>query len=171
MSLIPGEGMKIPHAVEQLSPCTTATEPRSCKGNEDPTCHKTDLMQPNKYFVNMWICASNYSLPKTLGPLFKWVIQGLHLLTEPQLSISNHCLKPLFPQTANSFLEISPIMSIANHISFSPLSISLLVFVLLRSLQLSSGHYQLVSKWVNLCLNKEASLFPFYHPSSIHSPS
>jgi len=104
----------------------------------------------------MWICTSSCILPKTLVPLLKSVFLGLHLLTEPQLSISNHCLKPLFPQTANSFLELSPIMSIANHISFSPLSISLPVFVLLGCLQLSSGHHQLVSKWMNLCLNKEA---------------
>ena len=27
MSLIPGQGTKIPHAVKQLSPCTSATEP------------------------------------------------------------------------------------------------------------------------------------------------
>ena len=164
MGLIPGEGIKIPPSMQQLSPSTTAIEPVSCSGNEDPTGHKKDLMQPNKYFFNMWLCISNYSLPKNLGPLLKWVIQGLHLLTEPQLSVSNHCLKPLFPQTANSILEISPIMSIANHTSFSPLLISLPVFFLLGSLQLSSGHHQLVSKWVNLCLNKEASLFPFYHP-------
>ena len=50
MGLTPGEGIKIPHAMEQLSPCTTAIEPVSCNGNEDPTCHKKDLMQPNNIF-------------------------------------------------------------------------------------------------------------------------
>ena len=53
VSLIPGQGIKISHALEQLSLLTATTEPVNYKAhtregcNEDPVCHKQDLMQPN----------------------------------------------------------------------------------------------------------------------------
>ena len=56
VGLIPGRGTKIPHAMEQLSPCTPTTElmyPGACGPqlekpvccNAEPTCHSEDLIQ------------------------------------------------------------------------------------------------------------------------------
>ena len=54
-----GQGTKIPQAVEQLSPCATASEPtghndslwaaneRATGHSDDPACFSEDLMQPN----------------------------------------------------------------------------------------------------------------------------
>ena len=42
--LIPGWGAKIPHVVEQLSPCTT---PRESLHHSK----RSHMMQPNKYFL------------------------------------------------------------------------------------------------------------------------
>ena len=49
MGLIPGQGTKIPHAMGQLSPCGTATEPthsgalgpqlEGCLSTKNPECH------------------------------------------------------------------------------------------------------------------------------------
>jgi len=45
---IPGQGIKIPHAVGQLSPHTHTKTTESAHHREDPTCHNWDSMQPNK---------------------------------------------------------------------------------------------------------------------------
>ena len=48
--LIPGQGTKIPHAAEQLSPHTAATQPphSGSHHNKKPVHHSEDLAQPNK---------------------------------------------------------------------------------------------------------------------------
>ena len=61
--LMPGQGIKIPHAIEQLSPhaviterCTSCTSQRESpctamkdtRCSEDPVCHNQDPTQPNK---------------------------------------------------------------------------------------------------------------------------
>ena len=48
--LIPGQGTKIPHAVGQLSPCTTTTE--LCTSTREPECHKlqrTHALEPARH--------------------------------------------------------------------------------------------------------------------------
>ena len=44
--LIPGQGTKIPYAIEHLSPCATTRE--SAIHEEDPTYSTYDLPQPRK---------------------------------------------------------------------------------------------------------------------------
>ena len=51
MSLTPGQGMKIPHALGQLSPWATTTEPvHHTRGK--PMGHNGDLILPNKHLKN-----------------------------------------------------------------------------------------------------------------------
>ena len=55
MGLIPGQGTKVPHAVEQLGTCATAAEPALCNSrvcmsdSQDSAClDKTQCSQINK---------------------------------------------------------------------------------------------------------------------------
>ena len=56
---IPGQGTKIPHAMEETSLSATTTEPAClnteqlenlCTSTKDPACRNEDPMQPNKYY-------------------------------------------------------------------------------------------------------------------------
>ena len=58
MSLIPGQGTKIPHAAEQLSLWAPTRKPVCLKRDpvwctEELVCHNHDLIQPNSIFLNI----------------------------------------------------------------------------------------------------------------------